>query len=331
MSSDVRWGILSTAAINDAVIGPMKNTKGSSLVAVASRDPERAKAYAGKKGIPKHYGEYESLLKDPDIDAVYVSLPNSLHCDWVVAAANEKKNVLCEKPLVTETSQWEEVKSAALANDVTVFEAFMYLHHPQMHEIRKIIGSGRIGKIHHINSWLDYYLPESTPDIRLDPALGGGSIWDVGVYPNSLSLVLANDGVPAEVYCCMTGGETGVDIRTYAQMTFRHGTLAQFSASIRSPFRVGAHVVGDEGAIIIDDPWKPGLDGKKSVFTVIGKNGERETVTLEPVNPYGAEIETMVACIAGGKPVVSLDQSGEFLKTILALKKSAEQRNAVPL
>jgi len=331
MESDVRWGILSTAAINDMLIGPMKEVKGSTLVAVASRDKTRAKSYAEQKDIPKYYGSYEALLKDPGIDAVYVPLPNSLHCEWVVNAAAEKKHVLCEKPLVTETGQWEKVKKAAFSNGVVVFEAFMYLHHPQMGAIMDIINSGRIGALHHINSWLDYYLPkEETDNIRLNPALAGGGIWDVGVYTNSLSIVLADDGIPAEVFCSQTPGDTGVDIRTYAQMRFSNGIVAQFSASIRSPFRVGAHIVGEEGAVLLDDPWKPGLDGNKSSFTVLGQNGERETVTFDACNPYRSEIETMVSCIQiGEEPVVSLDQSGIFLRTILALQKSADTKSAV--
>jgi xylose dehydrogenase (NAD/NADP) len=331
MESDVRWGILSTAAINQELIGPMKEVKGSSLIAVASRNHDKAKTYAEKNAIPKFYESYEALLKDPNIDAVYIPLPNSLHCDWVVNAANEKKHVLCEKPIVTDLDQLEQIKTAATANSVTVFEAFMYLHHPQMRAIRDTIRNGRIGSIHHISSWLDYYLPlKDSKNIRLNPSLGGGSIWDVGVYTNSLSIVIADNGTPKEAHCYQTPCDSGVDIRTYAQMKFENGTVAQFSASIRSPFRVGAHVVGDHGALLIDDPWKPGLQGKKSTFSVIGQNGEREVITLDAHNPYADEVETMVSCILdGSEPVVSLEQSGMFLKTILALKKSAEEKTVV--
>lgn len=331
MESDIRWGILSTAAINDALIGPMRGVKGSTLAAVASRDKDRAKAYAKEKAIPKYYDSYEALLKDPDIDAVYVPLPNTLHCEWVVNAANEGKHVLCEKPLVTEIGQLEKVKKAALSNRVTIFEAFMYLHHPQTRSVMDIIKSGRIGAVHHINSWLDYYLPiEEAENIRLNPSLGGGGIWDVGVYPNSLSIVFADDGMPNEVYCCQSPGDTGVDIRTYAQMKFSNGTVTQFSASIRSPFRVGAHIVGDSGAILIEDPWKPGLDGRNSSLTLLGRNGEQETITTDACNPYRSEVETMVSCISDAvEPVVSLDLSEVFLKTILALQKSADMKSAV--
>jgi xylose dehydrogenase (NAD/NADP) len=325
MLSEVQWGILSTAAINDALIGPMNTAKKSRLTAVASRDRARAKEYASRNNIPKYYGSYWELLSDTDIDAVYISLPNTLHYEWIVNAANEKKHVLCEKPLVTEIEQIEKLKSVEKDTGVTIFEAFMYLHHPQTKKLLEIIKSGRIGKVQYIVSWLDYFLPFSeTDNIRLKPELGGGSLWDVGVYTNSFSIVFAGGEIPSEVTCYQTYGETGVDTSTYAQMKFPNGTIAQFSASIRAPFRVGAHIVGESGGLIVDDPWKPGLDGKNSIVTVLGKEGQRETIIIPAYNPYQAEVETMVTCIIDGStPTIPLSLSAQFLTSITALKKSA--------
>lgn len=331
MTSEVRWGILSTAMINDALIGPMNAAKRSRLTAVASRDRTKAKEYASKKNIPKYYGSYGELLSDPDIDAVYISLPNTLHYEWIVHAAKAKKHVLCEKPLVTQIDQIEKLKAIENDTGVTIFEAFMYLHHPQTKRLKEIIKSGRIGKTQYIVSWLDYFLPlEETDNIRLKPELGGGSLWDVGVYPNSLSIVFAGGGAPEEVYCNQTHGKSGVDTSSYGQMRFSNGVIAQFSASVRAPFRVGAHIVGESGALIVENPWKPGLDGKDSIVTVLGKEGQRDTVVIEAYNPYQAEVETMVACIIDGSaPAVPLSLSTDFLMSIAALKRSSDTGTVV--
>ena len=331
MLSDVRWGILSTAMINDALIKPMNTAKRSRLIAVASRDIEKAREYASAKKIPKYYGCYEELLSDPEIDAVYISLPNTLHYEWIVKAAAAKKHVLCEKPIVTEVDQSISLEDVARRNGVVIFEAFMYLHHPQTEKLKSIVKSGNIGKVHYIASWLDYFLPpEESGNIRLNPSLGGGSLWDVGVYTNSFSIVFAGGEAPAEVYCSQVQGETGVDVSTYGQMKFSNGVTSQFSASIRSPFRFGAYIVGDSGALIVEDPWKPGLNGKPSIIIICGRDGERETVQIDAYNPYLSEVETMVSCILdGGSAVVPLSLSTQFLKSISALSRSAECGAAV--
>ena len=137
MTDKIRWGILSTANINDALIDPIRWAGRSELVTVASRNQAKAEAYAQEKGIPKAYGSYEALLADPDIDAVYISLPNTLHCEWTVKAAAAGKHVLCEKPITPTLAELDEVEAAAKANNVTVFEAFMYLHHPQTQKSRR--------------------------------------------------------------------------------------------------------------------------------------------------------------------------------------------------
>jgi predicted dehydrogenase len=195
----IRWGVLSTARITDALIGPIKQAERSELVAVASRSLDKASAFAQENGIPQAYGSYEELLADPTIDVVYIPLPNSLHCEWTVKAAEAGKHVLCEKPLVTTMQEMDRIEAAAGANNVTVFEAFMYLNHPQMLKVKEMIAEGRLGNLRFITSWMGFYLPpENNWDFRLNPAMGGGSMWDTGVYPNSLCVSLA--GLPEEVW-----------------------------------------------------------------------------------------------------------------------------------
>ncbi|MCB0154133.1 MAG: Gfo/Idh/MocA family oxidoreductase, partial [Anaerolineae bacterium] len=195
MSNKIRWGILSTARINRSLLGPIQAASRSELAAVASRDLSKAQAYATEKGIPQAYGSYEELLADPQIDVIYNPLPNSLHCEWTVKAAEAGKHVLCEKPLVTSLAELDLVEAAAKAHKVTIFEAFMYLHHPQTLRVKEIINNGQLGDLRLINSWFNFFLPpENSTNIRLNPTLAGGSLWDVGVYPNSLAIVMAHAG-----------------------------------------------------------------------------------------------------------------------------------------
>lgn len=334
MSAKLRWGLLSTAQINHALIGPIRQSARSELVAVASRSREKAEAYAQKRGIPTAYGSYEALLADPNIDVIYNSLPNTLHCEWTVKAAKAGKHVLCEKPIVTTLPELDEIEAAARANQVTVFEAFMYLHHPQTHRVQEIIQSGQLGELQLISSWYAYYFPpEDKGNIRLNPALAGGALWDVGVYPNSLSIVLAQAGPPVEVWASQVKGESGVDVSMTAQMKFATGVEAQIAASFRSPFPEGAQITGSEGMIQINEAWKPGLGGQKETrFTLIRKGGSPETITIPAIDPYFCEVQAMEACILdGAAPVVPFNLSRDFLRSVLALYQSANSGRPVRL
>ncbi len=333
----IRWGILSTAGINDALIEPIRQAGRSQLVAVASRNEQKAQAYAQEKNIPRAYGSYESLLADPEIDAIYNPLPNTLHREWTVKAAEAGKHVLCEKPLVLSLPDLDAIEAAAQANNVTIFEAFMYLHHPETRQALKMIQAGQLGDIHLINAWFAFYLPpEAQDNIRLQPGLGGGCTWDVGVYPNSLAIVMAQaGGPPVEVWACQRQGETGVDVSTMAQMRFANGVVAQISASFRTPPRAGAQIIGSRGLLHIDDPWKAGRDRLYTDDTHLlfrSTDGEEETVVNPPANPYQAEVEAMEACILdGAEPVVPLSLSRDFLRSILAIYQSAESGRPVTL
>jgi predicted dehydrogenase len=334
MSEKIRWGILSTARINDALLDPIRQAGQSELVAVASRDLEKARAYAQEKGIPKAHGSYEDLLADPAVDVVYISLPNTLHREWTIKAAEAGKHVLCEKPMVTTLAELDRVEAAAKANRVTVFEAFMYLHHPQTLKVKEMIQAGQLGDLRLIISWFNFYLPpEDSGNIRLNPHMGGGSLWDVGVYPNSLAIVMAQAGAPDEVWASQVKGESGVDVVMVGQMKFANGVTAQISSGFRTPFREGAHIVGSEGQIWIDSPWKPGDVGRQDSQLVFStKDNVEEIITVPATNPYVREVEAMEACILdGAEPIVPLSLSRDFLRSILALYQSAESGQPVSL
>lgn len=330
-SSTLRWGLLSTANINKALIGPIQASPRSELVAVASRDGERAKAYAAERGIPKAYGSYEALLADREVDAIYLSLPNGLHAEWAVKALQAGKHVLCEKPLVVSMEQFEQVAAAARASGAVIFEAFMYLHHPQTRRALELVRSGRLGKLQLINSWFNFYLPpERSTNVRLKADLTGGAGWDVGVYPNSLAITMVGEGAPVEVWAQQRIGESGVDVTFVAQLRFEGGAIAQISSSFRTPFREAAYLVGDQGILYIPEPWKPGLSGRESVMTLTDLDNRSETLTTPAVDPYLCEVQAMEACVLdGAAPVVTLEDSRNFLRSMLAIYQSARTGQVV--
>ena len=333
MPNKIRWGILSTARINQALLRPIKAADRSELGAVASRNLAKAEAYAEENGIPKAYGSYEEMLADPDIDVVYISLPNGLHCEWTVKAAEAGKHVLCEKPLVTSLEEMDQVEGAAQATGVTIFEAFMYLHHAQTLQVQKLVRGGEIGELQLINSWFNFYLPpEDSDNVRLNPDLAGGSLWDVGVYPNSLSIVMADAGPPVEVVASQRIGETGVEVGIAGQLRFKNGIVAQISSGFRTPFRQVAYLVGSKGILEVIEPWKPGATGSDSLVRLTRRDDTTALIVTPARDPYLYEVEAMEACILDGvKPVVPLSLSRTFLRSILALYESATTGKPVTL
>ena len=231
----VRWGLLSTAWINVAMVGPMQRSDRSRLVAVASRSLEKAEAYAAANNIPRAYGSYEELVEDPEIDAVYNPLPNTLHAEWTIRAARAGKHVMCEKPLVTRLEDLQAVEAAAREHRVTVFEAVSFLHHPQIRTIRQMIAEGRLGEVELVMCWDAFCLsPEDRGNIRLQPELAGGGLWDVGVYPNAFAVALAGGTPPSQVWAQQTVGPTGVDLTLIGQMRFPNRMVAQISCGMQS-------------------------------------------------------------------------------------------------
>lgn len=326
MPDQLRWGLLSTARINDALIDPIRQSPRSALVAVGSRSAETARAYAHEKNIPTAHGSYEALLADPNVDAVYISLPNSLHCEWTVKAAQAGKHILCEKPFAVTLAEFDQMAAAGRAAGVTIFEAFMYLHHPQTLAAQALIAEGKLGVVQTVSSWFAFYLPpENASNIRLSAPLSGGSLWDVGVYPNSLAITMINDGAPVEVWAQQIVGESGVDVAMRGQLRFASGAVAQISSGFRSPFREGAQIVGDAGVLEIAEPWKPGIQGQESRMTLTARNGAKEVIVTPALNPYICEVQAMEACVLdGAAPIVPLATSRNFLRSALALYTSAQ-------
>ncbi len=322
----LHWGLLSTARINRALIPPLRASARNELIAVASRELETAKAYASEWSIPRAYGSYDDLLADPNIDVIYNPLPNALHAEWTIKAVQAGKHVLCEKPLALSTDEVDAMDAAAKQAGVVVAEAFMYRHHPQTLKVKEMVDNGAIGSLRLVRGAFTFNLTRKA-DVRLDPALGGGSIWDVGCYPISYARYIVG-AEPMEAYGWQIAGPGGVDETFVGQMRFANGVCAQFDCGFRAPFRTHIEIVGSDGAISIPHPFRPGL-GERITVT---RGDDVQTLTIPGEELYVGEVEDMADAILLGKPPrVSLADSRGNVATIAALLRSARENRPLPV
>jgi xylose dehydrogenase (NAD/NADP) len=322
----LRWGLLSTARINNALIGPLRSSKRNRLQAVASRTQERADAYARKHKIKKAYGSYAELLADPEIDVIYNPLPNHLHAEWTIKAVEAGKHVLFEKPLALTVAEVDAITAAARSHDRVVAEAFMYRSHAQTRTVKELVEAGKIGKVKLVRGSFTFKLTE-LGDYRLDPAMGGGGLWDVGCYPLSYTRSVLG-AEPLEVFGQQVTGPTGVDESIVAQLRFPGDVFAQFDCSIAVPFHVFMEVVGDEGTLIVPNPFNPG--STESIF--LPSKGKMRPFMVKGTPAYASEVEDMADAIRRGTPqTVSLEDSRANTAVILALFESARSGKPVKM
>ncbi len=323
MVKPLRWGILSTARINRRLIPALLTAERSELAAVAGRDPDRTRGFAAEWEVPETRDSYRELLSDDGIDAVYIPLPNSLHLEWTLAALAAGKHVLCEKPLGLEPAEVVKLEKAARKAGRVLMEAMAYRMHPQYLALKRLVESGALGRLALIRASFSFTLAENSGNIRLDPTLGGGSLYDIGCYPVSLACGL--DPTPAEAVsaCARTGG-TGVDCLFCGQVRFASGTVLQFDSAFSLPYRVGAEVAGEKGRIIVPNPWQPDLDGKPSGLIRVLPDDHEELIETEKVDPYLCEIRAMEAAVLDGKPpAYPLRESRRVIAILAALRQAA--------
>jgi predicted dehydrogenase len=320
----LNWGLLSTAHINRALLPPLQVSKRNRLVAVASRTQESANAYAREWRIPRAHGSYEALLADPEIDVIYNSLPNHLHAEWTIRAVEAGKHVLCEKPLALRVEEVEAIQAAARRHGQVVAEAFMYRHHPQTLKAQELVRNGSLGTLKLVRGSFSYILKREG-NIRADPAMGGGSLWDVGCYPISYARSLIRED-PREVFGWQVTGETGIDETFVGQMRFDRDILAQFDCSFIIPFHVFMEIVGSEGTVSIPEPYKPGINEK----IYLTRGDKTEVIKIKGQELYIGEVEDMAdAILLGRDPRVSLDDSRANVAVISALLDSARSGRSV--
>jgi len=304
--SELRWGILSTADIARAKVIPgIRRADRCRIVAIASRDLGRAQAAAAEAGIPTVHGSYEALLADPDVDAVYIPLPNHLHAEWTIAAARAGKHVLCEKPLAMTAADAERMVAAAETAGVRLMEAFMYRLHPSWVAVLELVRSGRIGRLVAVQSWFSYYNDDAA-NIRNIRAAGGGALFDIGCYNVNLSRLLFG-GEPDRVEASIARDPaSGVDVLTSGLLEFPGGGIATFTCAIRAEDDQRVHVYGTEGRISVGIPFNIPPDRPTHVYVTHG--GEppvdpaTERLTFDAADPYTVEAARFAAAILDGTP-----------------------------
>jgi D-xylose 1-dehydrogenase (NADP+, D-xylono-1,5-lactone-forming) len=324
MTDPVRWGIISTADINQKLIPGLQESAEASLLAVASREQSRADAYATEWDIERAYGSYEELLEDPDVEAVYIPLPNTFHVEWSIRALEAGKHVLCEKPLTRHPEEVDEAFDVAQRAGRFLMEAFMYRHNPQIARARELIAEGAVGEVRLVRSAFGYSLYDET-NIRLQTDVDGGALMDVGCYNVSGSRLFL--GEPKHVYGEAWFGPTGTDWLFTGILRFPDDLIATFDCGTAVSGRDELEVVGSDGSLFLDDPWHA-ID---PVIELRRDDGV-ERIQLEPVNSYRLEVENLGRAVRGaGTPLLGRDDALGQARVLQALHESAHTARQVAL
>ena len=299
----VRWGILGYARIAEmSTIPAILEADNALFYAMASRDQAKRAACQEKFHCEKTYETYDELLDDPSIDAVYVPLPNSLHKEWAIKAMEKGKHVLCEKPMTLNEKDAVEMVEASKKNGVILMEAFMYRYTHRTNKVQEILESGVIGEIKHVTSSFRFFLNRANT-IKMNAALGGGSLYDVGCYPlNFVQMVI--DEEPSEVHVAAEM-ENGVDVSASVLLKYESGKIATLHSGFNAFGRNYSEIIGTKGRVEIPDTF---LDDEGS-FLLVTDDGTQE-ISIPGCHRYTLEIEDFSRAVQlGEKPLFSLDES----------------------
>ena len=319
------WGLLSTARINRLVLAGARASDRVDVIAVTSRDAARAEAYARSHGIARAYGDYDALLADPDVEAVYVSLPNSLHVEWTLRALDAGKHVLCEKPFSRRAADVEQAFDVADRAGLVLSEGFMWRHHPQTQRLSALVADGAVGRLRIVRAAFSFQLAavHGVDDTRFRPEQDGGALMDVGCYCVNACRLLA--GEPERVFAEQVVGETGVDVSFTASLRFPGGVLAHFDCGFVVPYRDELEVVGDRASLFVDDPWhihSPTIELRREPEP---ETVEVERIPVEAASSYRLELENVSDAIRGESPLLlGRDDAVGQARVIEALYQSAD-------
>jgi predicted dehydrogenase len=317
----LRWGILGPGRIAPRLVRGVSKTARAELVAVASRDAERGRTFAQAHRIDRSYQVYDDLLASPDIDVVYISLPNHLHAEWTIRAVEAGKHVLCEKPLALTVDEVDRVIAAADRAGRIVAEAFMYLHHPQVVRALELARGGDLGPLELVSGTFSFFLTQPD-DPRIDRSMGGGSLWDVGCYPVSLARWVAGEE-PDRIAAFARFDERGVDRTFVGQLHFPSGLLAQFDSGFAAPDRERIEIVGQDARLVLGSPFLPTPDGPPPSL-VVWRGRDATKIDVPAVDQYHLEVEDLTAAILDGSPPrISLGSSRGNIATLVELDRAA--------
>jgi xylose dehydrogenase (NAD/NADP) len=327
----LRWGIIGCAGIAiNAVMPAIRKSATSELAAVASRGLDKAKEVAEKFELDKAYGSYEQLLADPSIDAVYIPLPNHLHREWTIRAAEAGKHILCEKPLALNAREAEEMVEACAVAGVTLAEAFMYRHHPRMARLREIIRSGEIGDLRVLRGAFTFNNAEEKTNIRYRSEWGGGSLYDVGCYPLSAArLLLSEEPKAVSVHALFSPDHDHVDMMASGIVEFAGGISLTFDCGMWACFRQNLEIVGTDGRIEVPHAFLTGDDN--AGFTVESREGTR-IEQVEGYNSYVLQVDDFARTVWGEQPqLFKPEDAVRNMKVIDACLRSAREKTRISL
>jgi predicted dehydrogenase len=321
----MNFGVISTANIARAAVAPAIEDSDHDLLAVASRDADRAEAFAEEFGVPRTYGSYEGLLADDDLDAVYNPLPNALHAEWTKKAADAGLHVLCEKPLAVDAPEAREVAEHCEDHGVTLMEAFMYRYHPRTERAAEIVRE-ELGDVRSVKTTFQF--PMADPEnVRLDPDLAGGSLMDVGCYAVSAARLFL--GEPDRAYATThDAGDYGVDTKLAAVLEYDKGRTAEVSCGFETADTQWYRVETEDGWLEAREAFVPrGEEGVELEYEV---DGRRVTESFDPTDQYRLEVEHFAERVASGEsPRTDADEAVRNMAVVDALYESAERGEAV--
>ncbi len=315
---------MSTASINRKFLDGARQSSELEVVAVASRDRDRAEAYAKENGIERAHGGYAALLADPGVDVVYISLPNSMHVEWTERALQAGKHVLCEKPMGRRPLEVERAFDVAEREGRLLMEAFMYRHNPQSRRLTELVAEGAVGRVRMIRASFSFSEPD-LGNVRLSAELDGGALMDVGCYCVSGARLIA--GEPERVTGEQELGGDGIDVAFAGMLRFPGDVIAHFDAGLAVAVRDDLEVVGEDGSLFLDDPWHC-LD---PVIQLRRPDGI-ELIAIEPVNSYRLEAENMSAAIRGqAQLLLGREDAVAQARAIEALYSAADAGQAIAI
>ena len=318
----VGWGLLGASGIANRALAPaILASAHARPVAIASRDVGKAAAFAAKHGIERSYGGYEALLADKDVEIVYVSLPNSEHVTWAIRAIEAGKHVLCEKPMHCDPSEVQRLYDAAERADRIVMEAFMYRHHPDTKALFRCVRDGNIGDVFHTRAALTLMMPLAD-NIRLDPALHGGALMDLGCYAIDALRMLA--GEVKRVSAFPASGPTGVDIRVSAFMECETGATASFVCGMDLPGQSCLEVIGSKGILRAEWPFfRPFFPHVDPPMIEVRVGMDRQQLPLTDVNPYVLQVDNLSRSVRGDEqPLLGRADALAQASVISAMRRS---------
>jgi predicted dehydrogenase len=320
----IRWGILGAAAIAvDKIIPALQQSSSCLLEALASRSLKKARLISDRFRIPKAYDSYEALLRDKEIDAVYIPLPNSLHVEWSVHALHAGKHVLCEKPIgINATEVKRLADAAARLPELKIMEAFMYRFHPQWQKVREIIRTGQIGELRQVHSIFSFFDEDPSSILNIEK-LGGGSLLDIGCYGISLSRYLFDDEPRKLLSYLEIDGRFETDRHGSAIMVFGADKTATFICHTQLSEFQKVTILGSSGRVEMNTPFI--VEPEEPAVLQVYSGTKAETITLDPCNQYSLQFEQFVRSIFDQNSMpIPLQDSVNNMKVLDAVVKSAK-------